>query len=213
MHKNILRNYQNIKKFWVTVFKDRGPPSPPSLPLDCHSLSDVGVRCDAGRSTEAYSLKCFPLVFLPPPFLPSTDVMAPAERCIHRSVPYALRRRCWMQVRGRICHTRGTALQRPQHAGWQLTDDRLLLAVTMRVRHQHVAYHSFVNLTVDSFYGPWPWLPPLNGQFVIPMMSLALAVSDNLNGSRDHNHDPFGVIFHSFGKTWYSPSVYKIWQF
>jgi len=28
-----------------------------------------------------------------------------------------------------------------------------------------------------------------------------LGGTKNLNKSRDHNHTPFGVIFHSFGKT------------
>jgi len=31
----------------------------------------------------------------------------------------------------------------------------------------------------------------------------------NLNGSHDHNQAPFGVIFYSFGKTWYSLHVYQ----
>jgi len=36
-----------------------------------------------------------------------------------------------------------------------------------------------------------------------------LGGTENLNRSRDHNHALFGVTFHSFVKTWYSPSVTK----
>jgi len=39
-----------------------------------------------------------------------------------------------------------------------------------------------------------------------------LGESKKLNGSRDHNHAPFGGIFYLFGKTLYSLPVYQIWQ-
>jgi len=32
------------------------------------------------------------------------------------------------------------------------------------------------------------------------------------NGSREENHVLLGVIYHPFGKTWYSLPLYKIWQ-
>jgi len=39
-----------------------------------------------------------------------------------------------------------------------------------------------------------------------------LGGSKNLNGSRDHNHAPLGVIFYLFGKTLYNLPVHHIWQ-
>ena len=77
----------------------------------------------------------------------------------------------------------------------------------------------------------WPWPRQFKEQFVMPMLNRHLAShctkfdvssfshsrdivegTKNLNRSRNHNHAPLGVIFHSFGKTWYSLPVYIIWN-